>query len=220
MKTQVLWKSSVLQIVQASPSILVTELEKHFRRPWSQLATFGLSLNPPTGVNRSLEQIRADCTEPNGTVWGTRFFDVLPPGFLVSPTSKWVWESAEQVVPEFSTSAAVRGHHGFHAAWVQDLQNWVDSNVDHHTTKCKALVLGHGDIILGIEGWRSSKMTIVRAMVHEHINALRVRYPSIQFQETSNDFVSYVSFDFPTDIRKVEKWLRDQSLSKMKDEFA
>ncbi len=223
MKTQVRWKSSVLQTFQAPPATLAPLLELHFRKKWPVLQALGLSMWPPlVDSPRSLQQIREGCTEPNGTTWGTRFFDVLPPGYLVSPTSKWVWETAEQVVPAFSNSQAVRGHHGFHAAWVTDLANWLDSTVDHHSTKCKALVLGHGDIVLGDIGWRSSKMTVVRAAASTDIENLRKRYPTVVFQEYSEGSTISVaeSFEFPYEVNKLDKWLRERSLKALKDEFS
>ncbi len=220
MKTQVRWKSLPLQSFQVAPTTLVPLLEAHFRLKWPQLTALSLSLWPPVVVGQTMQQLRESCTEPNGTVWGIRFFDVLPPGFLVSPTSKWVWETAEQIVPSFSNAQAVRGHHGFHAAWT-DLGDWLGSTVDHHSTTCKALVLGHGDIILGDVGWRSSKMTVVRAATSsEELSNLRQRYPSVIFQEHTEQFVSAIMFEFPHDIRKIERWLREKSLSAMKDEFA
>jgi len=220
MRTQVKWQNLTLQTCQSSPESLAKALAIHFSHPWSRLTALGLTLNPPCG--RSPEEIRAECTEPDGSVWGTRFFDVLPPGFLVSPTSKWVWESASQVVPSFSNSNAVRGHHGFHAAWVPDLQNWLEADVDHHETKCKALVKGWGDIILGDVGWRSSKMTVKQCYVREtDAVALQRRYPEVLFQVVSRGFrkEETICFDFPCDIRKLSKWIRNQSLHNLGNEF-
>ena len=221
MKTQIIWQGRVLQTVRASPDILLRALQTHFNQQWSKLTFLGLMLNPPPGFKKPLEAIREDCTEPDGSVWGTRFFDVLPPEYLVSPTSKWVWETASQVVPSFSNAAAVRGHHGFHAAWVPDLKNWIDADVDHCETKCKALVKGWGDIILGTEGWRSSKMTVKQCYVKEtNIVALQRRYPEVLFQVTSQDFGQEAFyFEFPNDYRKLPKWLRDQSLRNLSNEF-
>lgn len=223
MKTQIKWQNLTLQTCQASPDNLAKALSQHFHRPWSELVQVGLTLNPPPrSTRRSPEAIREECTEPDGSVWGTRFFDVLPPGYLVSPTSKWVWETASQVVPSFSNAAAVRGHHGFHAAWVPDLQNWLDSDVDHHETKCKALVKGWGDIILGTEGWRSSKMTIKQCYIKEtDIVDLQKRYPEVLFKSfhLHQLFNESIYFDFPRSISKLTKWIRDQSLRNLGNEF-
>jgi hypothetical protein len=222
MKIQIKWRNLIVETHSCSPDRLAKALSKHFNQNWETLTSLGLSLNPPPGTLRSPQAIREECTEPDGSVWGTRFFDVLPPGYLVSPTSKWVWETASQVVPLFSNSEAVRGRHGFHAAWVPDLQNWLDADVDHHETKCKALVKGWGDIILGEVGWRSSKMTVKQAYVKEtDVVALSRRYPEVLFQVSSRSFlIETFYFDFPHDIRKLTKWIRDQSLKNLDASFS
>lgn len=128
------------------------------------------------------------CREPDGSVWGVRYFRVARPGFLVSPTSMYVWERESASADDFSNSAAVRGHIGFHAAWVEDLARWQESTVDHSECECKALVRGYGDIVLGDEGWRSSRLLIVRGELDTSgmrlRDALQRRYPRITFGES------------------------------------
>lgn len=206
--------------VDCRPEKLVPLLERHFHATWTFLSQRGMTLNPPS--TKESEQIRSECTNPDGSVLGVRFFDVYPPGYLISPMSKYVWETATQIVPYFSNAQAVRSHHGFHAAWPEDLQNWIGATVDHHATKCKALVKGHGDIIIGDVGWRSSKMTVLQVAATEHneIEPLRKRYPSVTFISTSQDLSGdCIIITFPSDLRKLANWIRDENLKRLSNEF-
>lgn len=223
MKTKILWKNWLLESSDQPPLKIQQALTKHFSLPWDVLETQGLAIHPrPVGENsrpKSPAEIIADCTEPDGTVWGVRFFDVYPPGFLISPTSKWVWESETQIVPIFSNAEAVRGHHGFHAAWVADLQAWVEAEVDHHTTKCKALVRGHGDIVIGEVGWRSSRMTVVQVFLSERDEGLAKRYPKIVQTIGTLKLPEALSFDFPRSTAKLTHWIRERGIRELVVDF-
>lgn len=127
------------------------------------------------------------CKEPDGSVWGVRYFRAVRPGFLMSPTSLYVWETCSAEATDFSNAEAVRGHVGFHAAWVEDLNRWAESTVDHGKCEAKALVRGFGDIVLGDEGWRSSKLKIVSVVLDitglPLRSALEKRYQGVAFGE-------------------------------------
>lgn len=206
MKTQIKYSGTVLQEVPLPPEQIVPLLVVHFQMKWGQLQRKGIWLAvdgkpaklapPPTP--KTPEQLIEECSEEDGTVWGVRYFNAHPPGFLISPSSAYVWESATQEVERFSNAEAVRGHHGFHAAWAEDLTTWGKSKVDHHTTICKALVKGFGDVIVGEMGWRSSKMTIVQAKLKYDtlLAKLQARYPDVAFSVGSDDEKDDVQFTF------------------------
>lgn len=97
--------------------------------------------------------------------FGVRYFNYMPPGFLVSPTNAFVWESTHAKAERFTNSSALRGQSGFHAAWPYCLKQWAGAHVDHRETMVKALVKGHGDIVMGTLGWRSSECTLVSLAV-------------------------------------------------------
>lgn len=152
MKTNILWKNSkVVGVIHGrNPSLdmiesrLLAKIREH------------VSLQEPPPRRSPIEEF----TDADGGIYGVRFFDAHPPGFLVSPTSKYVWET-KRATTEFSNAGAVRGHVGFHAAWPESLETWPSSGVDHYTTKVKALVKGYGDLVQGTEGWRAQSLEIV-----------------------------------------------------------
>lgn len=107
---------------------------------------------------------QSEFTDSDGGVFGVRFFDLLPSQsrvYLVSPSSKFVWDTKSAIAPDFKNQGAVRGHLGFHAAWPCDLKRWTESQIDHHLCDVKALVKGSGDLVLGEVGWRSEKLEIL-----------------------------------------------------------
>lgn len=226
MKINILWRNRLLQTVECQPERLKEKLETRFGLSWQQLQANGFSTQPPLveAATASKESIIASCTEPNGSVWGVRYFNVFPPGFLVSPTSFWVWETATDEVPMFSSAQAVRGHHGCHAAWVREFNEWSTSDVDHYRTACKALVKGYGEVIVGQEGWRSSKMTIVRCIVDEkaapQIEALKKRYAGVEFSLGRTDQNFEIVFAFPAAISKLSKWIQQKDLDNIESEFS
>ena len=121
-------------------------------------------------------------TDVDGGIYGVRYFNVYPASaggaFLISPTSKFVWESKFGIAADFANGVAVRGHSGFHAAWPETLERWADSWVDHHECEVKALVKGSGDLVQGTMGWRSEKLEVVSMVCqHEkHVTPLVARY--------------------------------------------
>ena len=124
-------------------------------------------------------------TDSDGGVYGVRFFDFMPSqfgGFLVSPTSRFIWESSEAVANDFKNSGAVRGYVGFHAAWPESLQMWQQTSVDHNITPVKALVKGYGDLVLGEMGWRSERLTVLSVVCNLPSTADKVaaRYKGLQ----------------------------------------
>lgn len=139
-------------------------------------------------------------SDTDGGVFGVRFFNVVPSSsgrlLLISPTSLYVWLGSEGVAKDFRNEGAVRGHVGFHAAWPTDsLERWTDSEVDHHATQVKALVKGWGDLVLGEQGWRSEKLTIVSLQANGNIaKSLAESYPNVSIivgeptNERSGDF--------------------------------
>ena len=123
-----------------------------------------------------------DFTDTDGGVYGVRFFAFARGStrcYLVSPTSMFVWDTAEGVAKDFSNNGAVRGHIGFHAAWPVELERWTESPVDHVQYPVKALVKGYGDIVVGEQGWRSERMQIVAVQTKEHASEIAAAYPSI-----------------------------------------
>lgn len=145
----------------------------------------------PWWSNLSLENVdsakspQEEFTDSDGGVYGVRFFDFMPSqfgGFLVSPTSSFIWESSEAIATDFKNSGAVRGHVGFHAAWPESLQTWQQTSVDHHTMPVKALVKGYGDLILGEMGWRSERLTVLSVVCCAPSTADKVaaRYKGLQ----------------------------------------
>lgn len=158
MKTNILWKNSkVIGTIQdKNPS--VSQL------PYRLVEMYGHNLSlkesPPSSP-------ASEFTDSDGGIYGVRYFDFtksMSGGFLVSPSSKFVWETASATAFDFNNAGAVRGHIGFHAAWPKSLQDWPNSKVDHHRTNVKALVKGYGDLIQGTMGWRSEKLTILQAL--------------------------------------------------------
>lgn len=128
---------------------------------------------------------RAEFTDEDGGVFGVRFFDFYPGasrGFLISPSSHFVWDRAEATARDWKNQGAVRGHIGFHAAWPSTLSEWQKSAVDHCTTEVKALVKGYGDLVLGEVGWRSERMRIV-SVVSLHFNEIVKLYPELSGSE-------------------------------------
>jgi hypothetical protein len=134
--------------------------------------------------------------EDDNSFWGVRYFRTVPPNFLMSPTSCFIWETHEAVATDFFNSGAVRGHIGFHAAWPGergidgDLPRWWEAEVDHSPCNVKALVLGYGDVVTGSTGWRSSKMKIVQAMNYSSLvptNKLAAHYQDILWIQPINN---------------------------------
>jgi hypothetical protein len=160
MKTNILWKKSKVigTITGSNPSLdhLPFNLVMKYR------ANLSIETTPPS---------IAEFTDTDGGIYGVRYFDHMPSssgaGLLVSPTSRFIWESAYATAKDFANIGAVRGHIGFHAAWPISLRDWPRTNVDHQTCTVKALVKGYGDLIQGTMGWRSQKLQLI-SLICEH----------------------------------------------------
>lgn len=156
MKTNIMWeKRKVVGTFTGRPTEFESLLPEKLKQWWSNL-----SLESAPQPKSPQEEF----TDSDGGVYGVRFFDFMPSqfgGFLVSPTSRFIWESSEAIASDFRNSGAVRGHVGFHAAWPESLQRWQETAVDHHITPVKALVKGYGDLVLGEVGWRSERLTVL-----------------------------------------------------------
>ena len=174
MKTNILWKNEriVGTITSSQPPTFSMLQPKH-------LKAFGehLSFRSQPEANK-----REEFTDADGGVFGVRFFNFYPSssgkGFLVSPSSNYVWESL-YATTQFLNREAVRGHKGFHAAWPRELRNWTSVEIDHHDTGILALVKGYGDMVLGDMGWRSEKMEILQLVTRDlaTTEAINARYP-------------------------------------------
>lgn len=143
----------------------------------------------------------------DGGIFGVRFFDVMPGQdrvFLVSPTSRFVWEKTSAIARDFKNEGAVRGHVGFHAAWPASLERWTETFVDHGRTEAKALVKGYGDLVIGEAGWRSERMTIMSvqslyaqkiALAYDEVSVIYsdpIVRPNSPFQWLVTDPVAFV----------------------------
>ena len=142
----------------------------------------------PKGEGRGEETIldpRVRWSDTDGGVFGVRFFNAAPSSsgrmLLISPTSMFVWLESKGVAKDFRNEGAVRGHVGFHAAWpMESLEMWTKSEVDHSVARVKALVKGYGDLVLGEQGWRSERLTIVSLQAKEELaRELSVSYPDV-----------------------------------------
>lgn len=199
MKTNILWKGNkVVGVIHGrNPSLdmiesrLLAKIREH------------VSLQEPPPRRSPIEEF----TDVDGGIYGVRFFDAHPPGFLVSPTSKYVWET-KRATTEFSNKGAVRGHVGFHAAWPESLESWPTSAVDHHTTKVKALVKGYGDLVQGTEGWRAQTLELISLLCTDPklVEPLGARYEvpvtfvtQIQTTELHSSFVEWTN-EFQTQV--------------------
>jgi hypothetical protein len=177
MKTNILWENrKLVGVFHGRPERFQSELPGKLQ-PWSQ----NLSLETSDQQKSPVEEF----TDTDGGVYGVRFFNFMPSqfgGFLVSPTSRFIWESTDAVASDFRNSGAVRGHVGFHAAWPESLQWWQETAVDHHITEVKALVKGYGDLVLGDVGWRSERLTLLSMVCSQASTADKVaaRYKGLQ----------------------------------------
>lgn len=197
MKTTILLHDVPLQTLEVSSETAWKMLEAHFRKDRPHLIKRKFSLRVEETINdRSREQIIRDCQDVDGC-WGVRYFRAARPGFLLSPTSEFVWETASAEADDFSNAEAVRGHSGFHAAWVEDLNRWPLSIVDHIDTKCKALVKGFGDVVQGEMGFRSSKMRIIQIATHDVSEKLNVALVKRYGPHGVTFFASVNSFKAP-----------------------
>lgn len=132
------------------------------------------------------EEMCRQFTEDDGSVWGVRFFNVQPPGVLISPSSAFVWLKPRMTARGFRASSQCRGTAGFHAAWPASLEAWQLSSIDHHTCDVKALVRGYPDIVLCEAGWRSQHCEIVQCYITQAVAAtelegLRETYPTLSW---------------------------------------
>jgi hypothetical protein len=192
MKTNILWKGNKVigTISGRSPNLSIL--------PFQLMDKYGSNISLES---RSQSNPIDEFTDSDGGIYGVRFFNFMPSqsgGFLVSPTSGFVWETTEGLAPDFNNQGAVRGHIGFHAAWPCSLENWVDSEIDHSRTPVKALVKGYGDLVQGTMGWRSERLTIIQLACEKpaHISPISARYKVPTFQ--------YVPVAFSIELRGYE----------------
>ncbi len=206
-----------LETRQCHPRDILKWLQQWFGRSPQELETAGfwllidgkrLELTCIPDSTRTLDDIRAAATDPDGSVWGVRYFNIFPPGFLISPSSSYVWQTECETASDFTNAGAVRGHIGFHACFPLNLQHWLDTEIDHQSCHCKALVKGFGDMVVGEVGWRSSRMRVVQAYITDLVatelfDSLRIRYPSVGFNSIdrfpiSGDRAPTIYFSFAT----------------------
>jgi|SRR6478736_1903288 len=177
MKTNILWeRRKVIGEFNGNQHEFLNLLPSKLN-PW--LSSISLENEPQR------QSPQSEFTDSDGGVYGVRFFDFMPSqfgGFLVSPTSRFIWESSEAIAADFKNSGAVRGHVGFHAAWPDTLGRWKETSVDHHITPVKALVKGYGDLVLGDMGWRSERLTIISVVcsIPSTADKVAARYKGVE----------------------------------------
>lgn len=121
-------------------------------------------------------------TTATGDLLGIRYFSFNGTR-LTSPLQHTVWETVHQRADNWSTSKAVRGEAGLHAAHVPDHSQWWTGAIDTEPTLITALVAVPGDgrpcdVVVGETGFRAERMTVLslRVQCRAWVEPLRAHY--------------------------------------------